>query len=126
MRTVDEWVGRTDDSAPPDSVKNRILRRQNDQCALTDVPFGPGVKPQFDHIVPLWLGGENRESNLQAITEAAHKKKTATEATVRAKCNSVRKKHLGIKRSKTPLSHPYLKRRMDGTVVDRRTGEIVR
>lgn len=97
-RTVPEWIGKTDDSMPPDRVKDRIRERQRNRCALTDVPLVPGVKVQYDHIVPLWLGGENRESNLQAVTEAAHKNKTRAEATVRAKCNRTRKKHLGIKK----------------------------
>lgn len=124
-RTVDEWRGRTDDSMPPDRVKDRIRDRQDNICALSGVELAPGIKVQYDHIVPLWLGGENVESNLQAVTEAAHKQKTKTEASVRAKCNRTRKKHRGITKPKSSLSHPNLKRLMDGTVVDRRTGEIV-
>ena len=85
-RTVPEWIGRTDDSMPPDRVKDRIRQRQSNLCALTGVPLLPGVKVQYDHIVPLWLGGANCESNLQAVTEDAHKRKTKAEATVRAKC----------------------------------------
>lgn len=126
MRSVDEWRGRTDDSMPPDGVKSRIRARQNDLCALTGVYLGPGVKVHYDHITPLWLGGENREGNLQAITEAAHLQKTKAEATVRAKCNRTRQKHLGIKKSKFPLTNPRFKKRMDGTVVDRETGEVIR
>lgn len=125
MREVPEWIGRTDDSMPPPRVKDRIRDRQGNKCALTGVALGPGVKVQYDHTVPLWLGGSNTESNLQAVTDTAHKAKTKAEATVRAKCNRTRKKHLGIAKPKASLSHPTLKRLMDGTVVDRRTGEIV-
>ena len=35
-------------------------------------------------------------------------------------------KHLGIPKPKSSLTHPRFKRLMDGTVVDRRTGEVVR
>lgn len=96
-RTVKEWVGRNDDVAIPDSVKRRIVNRQDGCCALSGKPFGPGNKPEFDHKVALWLGGEHRESNLHAICKEEHKAKTKAEATVRAKVNSQYDKHIGIK-----------------------------
>lgn len=95
-RTVKEWIGKTDDSKIPNSVKQRIVDRQGGCCALSGTVFGPGNKPEFDHKVALWLGGEHRESNLHAIRTEEHKAKTAAEATVRAKVNNQRKKHIGI------------------------------
>lgn len=125
MRTVDEWIGKTDDSMPPLRVKDRIRERQGNRCAISGVELRPGIKVEYDHIVPLWLGGRNAESNLQAVTSDAHKGKTASEAKVRARCNAVRKKHLGIKPEKRGGFNRKLKRLMDGTVVNRETGEIV-
>lgn len=125
MRTVDEWIGKTDDAMPPPRVKDRIRARQGNLCALTGIELRPGVKVEYDHIVPLWLGGANSESNLQAVSSDAHKRKTAAEAKVRAKCNRTRKAHLGIK-SKKKSSWGNLGQRMDGTIYDKRTGEIVR
>jgi len=124
MRSVDEWRGRTDDSAPSESCKRRILARQGWVCAITGVPFTDGVKAEYDHVTPLWLGGENRESNLQAITKAAHIAKTKTEATVRAKVNRIQSKRVGSKKTSS-LSNPRFRKLMNGTVVDRRTGEVV-
>jgi 5-methylcytosine-specific restriction protein A len=95
-RTVSEWRGKNDDAMPPQGCKRRILAKQDGKCALTDKPFTPKEKPQFDHIVPLWLGGENRETNLQAIHGEPHKRKTKAEATVRAKVNANTSKHLGL------------------------------
>lgn len=124
MRSVPAWVGKTDDSMPPDSCKRRILDRQDECCAITGVAFRDGVKAVYDHIVPLWLGGANRESNLQAITTEAHAKKTRAEATVRAKVNRIRiKRTLGKKKSS--LSNNRFKKLISGEVVDRRTGEII-
>lgn len=125
MRTVDEWIGKTDDAIPPPRVKDRIRARQGNVCALTGIELRPGVKVEYDHIVPLWLGGANAESNLQAVSSDAHKRKTAAEAKVRAKCNRTRKAHLGIK-SKKKSSWGNLGQRMDGTIYNKRTGEIVR
>ena len=99
-RTVKEWIGKNDDAAIPTSVKRRIVNRQDGCCALTGRPFGPGNKPEFDHKVALWLGGEHRESNLQAICKDEHKAKTKAEATVRAKVNSQHDKHIGLKNPK--------------------------
>lgn len=123
MRTVDEWIGRTDDTAPSDGCKRRILTRQNWRCAITDVEFRDGVKAVFDHITPLWLGGENRESNLQALTVEAHASKTKTEAKVRGKVNRIQLKRMGAKKKS---SWGHLGQRMDGTIYDKRTGEVVR
>lgn len=95
-RTVKEWKGASDDSVPPKLCKLRILARQDGKCALTGKPFTPKEKPQFDHITPLWLGGKNCESNLQAIHGAPHKRKTAAEASVRGKLNATAAKHMGI------------------------------
>jgi 5-methylcytosine-specific restriction protein A len=123
-RTVEEWIGKTDDSTPTDACKRRILDRQGWTCAVSGVEFRDGIKAEYDHVTPLWLGGENRESNLQALTAKAHAAKTKAEATVRAKVhrNQIKRVH---GKKKSPLSDPRFKKLMDGTVVDRRTGEII-
>lgn len=121
MRSVEEWIGRTDDSAPSDACKDRILRKQGDKCALTGHAFRPGDKIEFDHITPLWLGGHNRESNLQAVLGTAHRQKTNAEATVRAKVNANRLKHFGIKSK----PKPRFRKKMNGDVVDTQTGEVI-
>jgi 5-methylcytosine-specific restriction protein A len=106
MRKVPEWIGKTDDAKIPDKVKQRIVDRQGGCCALSGSVFGPGNKPEFDHKVALWLGGEHREGNLHAICKEEHKAKTKAEATVRAKVNSNRRKHLGIAEPKGALKSP--------------------
>ncbi|MDX0250248.1 HNH endonuclease [Sinorhizobium meliloti] len=125
MRSVPEWIGRTDDNMPTDACKRRILDRQGWKCAITDQEFRDGVKAEFDHIVPLWLGGENRESNLQAITKKAHQAKTATEATVRSKVNANQLKRVAAKSKSGRGFNKQFKRKMNGDVIDIRTGEIV-
>jgi 5-methylcytosine-specific restriction protein A len=100
-RSVKPWVGLTDDAMPPPACKRRILARQGDKCAITGKPFTAKEKPQFDHIVPLWLGGKNCEENLQAIHGEPHKRKTAAEATVRAKSNAAKDKNLGLREAAT-------------------------
>lgn len=99
-RTVEEWIGRTDDTRPSKACQRRILDRQGNVCALTGLPFDDKHKPKFDHRIPLWMGGENRETNLQALRdEEAHKPKTAAEAKVRAKVNAVIDRRMGLKQT---------------------------
>lgn len=122
MRSTTEWVGKHDDANPPTSCKLRILDRQDGRCNTCGVRFDVKTKAQFDHITPLWLSGENRETNLQAICPPCHGKKTATEATVRGKVNRLRSAKVETKKKGQPMNgskaSPW-KRKMDGTVVRR-------
>jgi hypothetical protein len=125
MRTVEEWIGKHDDQKVPDRVRIRVLERYGHKCYLTGREIRPGDAWEIEHIQALILGGQHRENNMAPALAAAHKVKTAVEMKVKAKIARVKKKaFLGKKNSS--LSHPYLKRRMDGSVVDIRTGEIVR
>ena len=127
-RTIKEWVGRTDDAMPPRSVFDRLWEKQDGKDAITGLPFTKKDRVIRDHILPLADGGANRESNLQLITEAAHKTKTAAEATVRGKVRAVHEKDRGYVRKKpsfqTNRDAPF-KKRMDGTLINRATGEIL-
>jgi len=122
LRAVDEWIGKTDDSAIPTSVKLRIIERQNNKCAITGQTFRAGDNVHYDHISPIWLGGKNAESNLQAVIDSAHIAKTKTEATVRAKINRVKAKDLGIQKKKSSFATNKggkWKRKMNGNLVRR-------
>lgn len=123
MRSVDEWIGKTDDSKPSGGCMRRVCDRQGWKCAISGVDIRDGVKVEFDHITPLWLGGENRESNLQAVTVEAHAGKTKAEAKVRAKVNRLQLKRMGAKKKS---SWGDLGQRMDGTIYNKRTGEVLR
>ena len=119
MRTVTEWVGRNDDADPPTSCKLRIIDKQEGRCKTCGVSFDVKAKAQFDHITPLWLSGENREANLQALCQPCHGKKTATEATVRGKVNRLRSAKVEPKKKGRPMMGSKAsgwKRKMDGTL----------
>ena len=98
-RSVPEWQGRTPNTAPPASVKARIILRQGGICACgCGVKLGMAGEPiEFDHTQALILGGENREGNLRALRPACHGAKT--KADVRQKSTEARKraKHFGLK-----------------------------
>lgn len=81
-----------------------------------------------EHVNPLWRGGSNDLANRELWCVPCTKPKTAGESAERAKGNRVRDKHIGaIDRSnKSGGFSKRFSRKMDGTVVDRETGEIVR
>lgn len=95
-RSVDEWVGKTDDTPPPPRVKERILRAHGGRCALTGHVFAPGDGIEFDHILALANGGQNRETNLQPVLGHAHKEKSREDVRIKAKTSRVFKKHNGL------------------------------
>jgi len=96
-RSVPEWIGKTDDSPIPDRVKIRVYDRAEGKCAKCCQPPILGLSAlQYDHAIPIILGGENRESNVQLLCIPCHKAKTKLDVKLKAKVARVRKRHLGI------------------------------
>jgi 5-methylcytosine-specific restriction enzyme A len=88
MRTakLKDWVGKTPEAMPGQTVLLRLYAKQNGLCAC-----GCGRVMNLnrdavdcDHKVALIDGGENVESNLQLMLQEHHRLKTATEATARS------------------------------------------
>jgi 5-methylcytosine-specific restriction endonuclease McrA len=123
-RSVEEWIGKTDDTKVPPRVRLRVFERENGLCHLTGAKIKPGDKWDLDHRIPLILGGEHRETNLFPALVDPHRRKTATEMAVKSKIARVKKKHLGIDKPKSGFSQRFRKK-MNGDVVDTRTGEVV-
>lgn len=105
MRELPEWIGATDDTPPPKRVKLRLLLKYEGRCYRTKHKFRPGDPIEYDHIIALCNGGQNRESNLAPILGGKpHQEKTAEDVAERAKTDRLRAKHLGLwPKSRTPL-----------------------
>lgn len=103
-RSLPEWVADHPDQAVPQRVKLRIWERCGGKCALTGKKLRPGDEYDFDHIVPLALGGAHRETNLRVVSREAHREKSKAEVSAKAKADRTRAKFLGIyPKSKRPL-----------------------
>jgi 5-methylcytosine-specific restriction endonuclease McrA len=78
---------------------------------------------QYDHVIPLSMGGENEVSNGQVLCGPCHGSKTAKEAPRRAKADRNRDKASGAyRRASRPIPGSKAsgwKRKLDGTVVRR-------
>lgn len=56
-----------------------------------------------DHILPLWIGGSNREKNLEPLCDPHHAAKTRAEAALRAKANRIEKREKGTRRERKAI-----------------------
>ena len=124
-REVEEWIGKHDDQKVPPRVQQRVFDRHGGMCHITGKKIQTGDKWQVDHVHALILGGQHRESNLAPALLEPHKKKTATEMKVKSKIARTRKKHLGIK-PECGGFRKDIKRKMNGDIVNARTGEIIK
>lgn len=113
-RSVEEWIGKSDDTVPPPRVRLRVFDASGGRCYLCSRKIAAGEYWQADHVIALCNGGNNRESNLRAACRNCCYGKTADDLAFKSAMNKKRSKHLGIKKSK-PLSK--WKRKVDGTTV---------
>lgn len=88
MRTknLKEWIGKTPEAMPGQTVLLRLYAKQNGICACGcgQVMNLNRDKVDCDHRIALIDGGENRESNLQLLLHPCHKAKTGQEASARS------------------------------------------
>jgi 5-methylcytosine-specific restriction endonuclease McrA len=120
MRKVPEWKGRTDDTPAPARVKARLYLDAEGRCKhCTRFIDGSALVGEYDHIIPLILGGENKESNLQLLCSECHATKSLLDVKLKAKVARVRKRHLGLRKpSKFACSRDSRwKKKIDGSVV---------
>ena len=102
-RSVAEWIGKNPDDRPPAHVILRVLRRQDNKCALTGIIIADGQPVDADHIVRLEDKGENRESNLQIVLRLPHEVKSAAERKRAAKADRIAKRAHSIDRPKAQI-----------------------
>lgn len=99
-RSLPEWRGRTDDTPIPPRVKLRVYQAANGNCAKCGNEAWAG---DYDHAIPLILGGENRERNVQLLCVPCHREKTKLDVKLKAKVARVSKKHIGILRPRKKI-----------------------
>lgn len=102
-RSVDEWIGKTDDSAVPPRVRVRRFDAFGGICYLSGIKIRPGMKWELHHIIALINGGQHRESNLAPVLYDAHKKQTRLDVAEKKMLNRKRSKHIGVKKASRPI-----------------------
>lgn len=117
-------------------TKRQAISRSGMKCEAVGAWYGlePGQRcnadlafgAEFDHIDLDANSKDNSLENCAAICIPCHRVKTAThDIPVAAKTLRQQDKNLGIRKPKSGLSNSRFKKKIDGTVIDRRTGEIV-
>jgi 5-methylcytosine-specific restriction endonuclease McrA len=76
----------------------------------------PGDAYDFDHIIALCNGGENRESNIALALREKHRAKTAKDVAEKSKVARIRAKHLGLAKPKTRGFDKRFTKGFDGQV----------
>lgn len=97
-RSVDAWVGKSDDARIPARVRLRVFERHNGVCFLSGRKITASDKWELDHLLALCNGGTHSEENLVPVLRDAHKIKTKADVKQKAKNDRIRKRHLGIRK----------------------------
>jgi 5-methylcytosine-specific restriction enzyme A len=103
-RSVDAWVGATDDAAIPPRVRLRVFERFGGICQLSGIKIMPGMAWDLDHRIALANGGQHAEDNLWPVLRDKHREKTADDVALKAKLDRIRAAHIGIKRPKRKIA----------------------
>lgn len=113
MRSVEEWIGKNDDSQVPPRVKLRVWERFAGKCHKCARKIPAGEAWTCEHMIALINKGPNRESNLNITCGWCLPVKNAEDVAEKSKVARVRKKHLGLVKAKRTIGG----RRFDGTPI---------
>ena len=112
------------------SARVRLFTQHEGRCHICGEKID-GVRERWDveHIIPLELGGADEPSNWAPAHVQCHKGKTKQDAADIGRARRISAKHIGAKApSRNPLPgsrKSNIKIKLDGTAVDRRTGEPI-
>lgn len=115
-RSVEIWIGATDDTIPPPRVRLRIFDAHEGRCHLCSAKINPGTYWQADHVIALCNGGRNSEDNLAPACRNCCYGKTAEDVAEKSKVAKIRKKHILPKQSgfrKAPPGYNAWTRRIE-------------
>ncbi|WP_341893795.1 HNH endonuclease signature motif containing protein [Ferrovibrio terrae] len=103
-RSVEEWVGKTDDTPVPPRVRLRVFEAMKGRCGICGRKVQAGDKWTCEHVKALINGGENREDNLGVTCSWCLPGKNADDVAEKSTTYRKRSKHAGIKKkSSRPL-----------------------
>lgn len=102
----------------PRSVKVAAFKRADGHCEDCGQKLFPG-NIEYDHSQEDFFGGEPTLHNCRVVCRGCHRSKTSARAPVMAKTRRQEAKNAGIHKPRSRLSHPTLRKKMNGEVVAR-------
>jgi len=87
------------------------------KCACCDCKAGGAAGLEWDHVIPLAMGGDDTIDNLEPLCRLCHRAKTKTDVGHIAKAKRMQKRGMGIKRQSRGGFQSW--RKFDGTIVKR-------
>lgn len=117
-RSVDLWVGDTDDTKVPPRVRLRVFERCDGRCHRCSRKIRPGEGWTLEHLIALVNGGRNAEDNLSVTCDWCLPAKNAEDAAIKKRGTAVRYRHNGIKPERPKMQSrgfPKFNRRHEAT-----------
>jgi 5-methylcytosine-specific restriction endonuclease McrA len=118
-KNLKEWVGRNDDTAIPDYIRERITSRASDCCQACGLRVRYGG--QIDHVIALanWnptpeAPHGNRQSNLQLLCGPCHTAKTRKDVAEKAETFRKRKRLGPLQAKQSAWSKRYQEAKAKG------------
>lgn len=105
-RSTKPWTGKTDDSAAPPKVRQRVRDRFQSICYLCKSEIKDIEGFDLDHVVAIINGGANSEENLAPVHRHCHRAKSVLDVKEKAKVAKVRGKHTGAIRPAGTIKSP--------------------
>lgn len=103
----------------------KFFDEHNGICHICEQKIKVGEAWDIEHIIPLKISEDDSASNKAPAHKKCHKAKTKKDSKDIAKCKRVHANHIGAKKPNSALSNSRFKKKFDGTVVDRETGEVI-
>lgn len=97
MRTVPEWIAKSDDARIPPRVRLRVFLDHEGRCWLSGRKIAPGEPWDIEHKIALCNGGQHRENNLAPALRDKHRAKTAEDVAEKSAVYRKALSHVGIR-----------------------------
>lgn len=85
---------------------DKLLASFNGKCRMCQVTIDGATGLEFDHRIPLALGGEDELGNLEPLCIRCHRTKTKGDVTQIAKATRQRQRNLGIRKPAAKIPSP--------------------
>lgn len=98
-----------------------IFHREGGRCHICGEKIGLAERWQVEHVVMREMGGDEAKGslNLKPAHIKCHETKTSVDLWQLAKAKRREAKHIGADKPRSRLSHPTLRKKLNGEVVPR-------